>query len=110
MSGIIIFFYCRLPPGDRQLPDGNDREYIHTYYFLRAVLRFAGIAQSVRLLFKECMVRGSNPIGARISATVQICPGAPPNTQYNGCRAIPQLMRPERDVNNPHPAPMLKKE
>jgi len=49
-------------------------------------------------------------LGARISEPVQIGPGAPPNPQYNGYRAIPELISMEGDVKNPHAAPMLKKE
>jgi len=54
--------------------------------------------------------RGSNPVGARFSATVQNGSGGHPAPYRMGTGPFPEVNRPERCVDNPHHlVPKLKK-
>ena len=56
-------------------------------------------------------VRGSNPVGARLSATVQNGPGAHPASYTIGTVFFQGVKRPGRGVDHtPHLVPRLKKE
>jgi len=68
----------------------------------------AGIAQSVLRLATGWTVRGSNPDGARFSASVQTGPGAHPSQWVPGLLTFSG--RGVALATHPHLAPMLKKE
>jgi len=61
----------------------------------------AGISQSVWRLATDWTVRGSNPGGSEISATVQTGPGAHPASYTIGTGSFPGVKRPGHDFNHP---------
>ena len=61
------------------------------------------MAQSVQRLATGWTVRGSNPGGARLSASVQTGPGAHPASCTMGTGSLPGVMRPGRGADHPPP-------